>query len=240
MEGSKYYQLENKLRAEIESEAFEPGDRFYSITELIDRFGVSSITVNRAVSDLVAEGLLVRQQGRGNFVSRSRRQRPVFLSEIEVFSSTGEKERTEVLSLTFPSQADLDSRILDELGLGRGEAYGIVKRVRSFRGTPFQFQTSYICDRYLRRDVDPSYYTSIYRRFREDFNMHLSHEASWERVRITQDVPDEVLEALDVAAGVPCVFKEHRTVLSSGVVAEYVEMYKRWDYFELLIEEKAR
>lgn len=70
--------------------------------------------------------------------------------------------------------------------------------------------------------------------------MHLSHEASWERVRITQDVPDEVLEALDVAAGVPCVFKEHRTVLSSGVVAEYVEMYKRWDYFELLIEEKAR
>ena len=57
---------------------------------------------------------------------------------------------------------------------------------------------------------------------------------------ITQDVPGEVLGELDVAAGVPCVFKEHRTVLSSGVVAEYVEMYKRWDYFELLIEEKPR
>lgn len=240
MEGPKYYQLENKLRAEIESDAFEPGDRFYSITELIERFDVSSITVNRAVSDLVAEGLLVRQQGRGTFVSRSRRRRPVFLSEIEVFSEMGEKERTEVLSLSFPTSADLDPRILHELELGQGEGYGIVKRVRSFRGTRFQFQTSYICDRYLKRDVDPAYYTSIYRRFRDDFNVHLSREASRERLRIVRDIPEEVAKALEVDVDMPCVFKEHRTVLGSGVVAEYIEMYKRWDYFELLIEEKSR
>ena len=65
----KYIQIENTLRSEIESGRFESGDLFYSNAELIERFGVSSITVIHAVNDLVNEGLLVRYQGKGTFVS---------------------------------------------------------------------------------------------------------------------------------------------------------------------------
>ena len=46
----------------------EPGDRLPTEPELCAEFGVSRITVRRAVEELIDEGLLVRQQGRGTFV----------------------------------------------------------------------------------------------------------------------------------------------------------------------------
>lgn len=46
-----------------------PGDRLPTEPELCAEFGVSRITVRRAVEDLIGEGLLVRQQGRGTFVT---------------------------------------------------------------------------------------------------------------------------------------------------------------------------
>ncbi|MDD7584321.1 MULTISPECIES: GntR family transcriptional regulator [Atopobiaceae] len=238
----KYYQIENLLRDEIEGGSFEPGDRFYSNAELIERFGVSSITVIRAVGDLVSEGLLVRQQGKGTFVShsRSRRRRPVLMSEIEVYSGQDEGERTTVLSLERVSGPARDEGVVSTLGLDEGGGYCVIERVRSFRGVPFQFQTSYIPARFIRQDVEPSYYASIYRRFREDFGIRLSREASQEFVRVCLDVPERVRSCLGIEPGTPCVHKNHTTTLPSGEVAEYIEMYKRWDYFEMMIEEVAR
>lgn len=48
------------LRQEINGRKYETGSRFPSETELADRFGVNQKTINKAVSQLVAEGLLQR------------------------------------------------------------------------------------------------------------------------------------------------------------------------------------
>lgn len=48
------------LRQEINTRKYETGSRFPSETELADRFGVNQKTINKAVSQLVAEGLLQR------------------------------------------------------------------------------------------------------------------------------------------------------------------------------------
>ncbi|WP_317301646.1 GntR family transcriptional regulator [Ligilactobacillus animalis] len=62
------------------------GDKFYSEAELTKRFHVSSITVIRALKELVAEGFLVRYQGKGTFISRSRKLKTVKFSDLEVFT----------------------------------------------------------------------------------------------------------------------------------------------------------
>lgn len=63
-----YEQLRTVIRQEIVSGAYAAGERMPSETELENRFGVSRITVRRAIEDLEKDGLLERKQGRGTFV----------------------------------------------------------------------------------------------------------------------------------------------------------------------------
>ncbi|PJI51733.1 hypothetical protein CTI14_54570, partial [Methylobacterium radiotolerans] len=46
-----------------------PDEKLPSEPELCERFGVSRITVRRAVADLEGLGIVRRQQGRGTFVA---------------------------------------------------------------------------------------------------------------------------------------------------------------------------
>lgn len=67
------------LHDEIVRGAFEPGDSLATEQALCEQFGVSRITVRRALADLADEGLIERKHGVGSFVldSPSIRQRDV-------------------------------------------------------------------------------------------------------------------------------------------------------------------
>jgi GntR family transcriptional regulator len=66
-----YRQVEQALRAEI-AERWQPGEAIPTEAELERRFGVSRITIRRAVHELVQAGLLSRRQGSGTFVARAK------------------------------------------------------------------------------------------------------------------------------------------------------------------------
>lgn len=70
----KYQQIKSDLQLQIQSGKFQNGDRFYSEADLMKLYNVSSITVIRAVRELTNEGYLVRKQGIGTFVYRSRKE----------------------------------------------------------------------------------------------------------------------------------------------------------------------
>ena len=56
------------LHDEIASGALAPGDALPTEQTLCDQFGVSRITVRRALADLADAGLIERRQGVGSFV----------------------------------------------------------------------------------------------------------------------------------------------------------------------------
>ena len=64
-----YRQLAQHLESAIRSGALKPGDRLESEELLVRRFAVSRITVRLAVDELVRKQLIVRQQGKGTFVT---------------------------------------------------------------------------------------------------------------------------------------------------------------------------
>ena len=64
-----YRQLKDILKEDIESGIWKPGDRIPSENELREQYDVSRNTVIKALEELVQEGLLRREQGRGTFVS---------------------------------------------------------------------------------------------------------------------------------------------------------------------------
>ena len=73
---SRYQQVREILRQEIINQNMKPGERLATERELAERFSVSRFTVCRALSALVQEGVLVRQQGNGTFVANWR-ERPM-------------------------------------------------------------------------------------------------------------------------------------------------------------------
>jgi len=64
-----YQQLQRALRQAIERRVLGPDDALPAERDLATEFSVSRITVRKAIDGLVSEGLLVRRQGSGTFVT---------------------------------------------------------------------------------------------------------------------------------------------------------------------------
>ncbi|HOX05649.1 MAG TPA: GntR family transcriptional regulator [Planctomycetota bacterium] len=65
----KYVSLKRELLKRIRSS--KPGDIVESEHELVRRYSISRATVAKAIGELVAEGFLYREQGRGTFVAKA-------------------------------------------------------------------------------------------------------------------------------------------------------------------------
>ena len=66
----RYYQVYSSLKERIQSGEFVPGDTLPSERQLVQDYGVSRITIVKSVDLLVEQGLIERQHGRGNFVTK--------------------------------------------------------------------------------------------------------------------------------------------------------------------------
>jgi len=63
-----YLQLKQAIMEDINNSIYLPGERLPTEPELCEKYQVSRITVRKAVLDLVEEGYLIKQQGKGTFV----------------------------------------------------------------------------------------------------------------------------------------------------------------------------
>ncbi|MEO0629737.1 MAG: phosphonate metabolism transcriptional regulator PhnF [Planctomycetota bacterium] len=95
----EYQRIANTLREEIRS-GFAPGDVIPSEHSLASRFGVNRHTVRRGVDELVQDGLLVRQRGRGTIVLAAPIDFPITLHRrfSDVVRQSGHHATNRVLS----------------------------------------------------------------------------------------------------------------------------------------------
>ncbi len=228
----KYQQMKQSLLYEINNGNFQPGDKFYSEAELKKKFNVSSITAIKALQGLTNEGYLVRYQGKGTYVSKARRGKIVKFSDIEKYRDAA--ERTEVLEI----RKMTNKRIAKELNLAEDESFYFIKRLRLVDDKPIIVQKSYVISEFIKEeDVDKrDAFTSIYGKIRTDFGLDLYQADSKEITEIVFPTPREERELLGLNEGEPCAFTRRYTYLFDGRTIEYIEGYKRWDYFSIEIE----
>jgi len=64
-----YHQIKEAVKSLIARGSLKPGDRLLTEFGLSEQLGVSRLVVHRAFRELVTEGLLIRQRGKGTFVA---------------------------------------------------------------------------------------------------------------------------------------------------------------------------
>src|SRR5947199_363357 len=85
-----YYQLRQALLEEIRRNDLKAGDQLPTELDIERRFQVSKSTIRQAISDLVADGIVERIQGKGTFVAAPKiRHIPMLTSFKENMLSQG-------------------------------------------------------------------------------------------------------------------------------------------------------
>lgn len=225
----KYQYIKDELKSKIISGQFENGDKFYTEAELITMYDVSSITVVRALNELAKDGYIIRQQGKGTFVSRARKHKLVEFSDVEIFPT--QNDQVTVLSI----ERGNDLKFLDKLDLKGHQFYYKIERLRKAKDTPYIYHQSYIPEQYINANYpNLEYYSSIYNRFKLDYHIHMNDEHFEEINEIAFPTPEHAASVLGVDEQFPTVLQTKTTKLeSTGQVLAYSETYKRADYYKI-------
>lgn len=134
---SLHRQLFLVLRDQITQGLF-PGGALPKEEALCDRFGVSRITVRRALADLAAQGLVERRHGRGTFVSANLPlpRRVPSLSVLDSLRKTAQETQVRVIDV---EQAEPPPEVASLLCLAPGVKAVHALRLRNHIGGPPAF-----------------------------------------------------------------------------------------------------
>ena len=230
-----YVQIREKLRSQLAQ--MEPGDPIPVEAELGEKFRASRITVRRAVEDLVAEGLLTRQQGRGTFV-----QRPKLTHELSLITSWTEQLRT--LGFT-PKTAHRKVRLenaprylIEALRLDYDEQVIRIERVRLASREPISYMINYLPARLVgvfhqRKFTEESLYEVLER----DYG--LKPAMSVDTVG-TRPASEEEADALRIERKAPVLSVRRVSYLEDGTPLELAVVASRGDRYQYQVTLRGR
>jgi GntR family transcriptional regulator len=159
-------QLVKQLMEKIQTKELKPGDKLPSERELAEELNVSRITARMAVMELMENGLLYREQGRGTFIAHSKRRSiQGFTSFTEDMLSRGLQPSTRVLV----QEVVLQEEMQKALKLRSDEKVVHIHRLRLADGQPVALQTSYlpykICPGIENEDLSGSLYQILQKKY---------------------------------------------------------------------------
>ena len=132
------------LSDRIATSELRPGERLPAEPVLASEYGVSRVTIRRALARLAADGVLERRAGVGNFV-RQPATTPVSAVDIsDVFANLREMGRsTDVRLLSF-GYVPAPPTVAEQLGLKATNLAQRSVRVRSVNAAPFSYLTAHV------------------------------------------------------------------------------------------------
>lgn len=205
-----YVQLREILRRDIESGHYTIGEQIPAEHEIVKKFGVARATVRQAISDLVHEGLLLRRQGKGTFVCRTRR-----LDTIEpLISFTAEMTARGIIPGAKVTFAGKPGHIPDAVKhvLGEKDPLFYLQRIRTADEVPIAIEYSYI-NNTLVPEINNTILTgSLYQLLAYHYHINIARVSQ----SVSSSLPDqEQVELLHIDGHTPVLILE-RTLFTDG------------------------
>jgi len=214
-----FQRIKDHLLAEIQGGVWKEGEAIPSEQVLAKQFGVSRMTVNRAVKELTSEQILNRIQGSGTYVAQHKYQATLveIKSIAEEVRNRGHVHSSELHLLERCKASEL---LALQFGLDVGHILFHSVIVHFENKLPIQVE-----DRWVNSDVAPDY-------MQQDFSMLTANEylmavAPLQGVNYSIEAlspPRDIAEMLAIPSKEPCLVL-HRKTLSKGQVATVVTMW---------------
>jgi GntR family histidine utilization transcriptional repressor len=223
----RYIEIRRDLEARILSGAWRPGFRIPSEHDLMQQFGCSRMTVNKAVTALAEGGLILRRRRSGSFVAPRAEETVLEIRDIKrEILAAGKAYRHRLLSRRL-RQASGEDRL--RLGLDRAEPVLALTLVHDAAERPFVFE-----DRLISLAAVPAARSEVFEA--EPPGTWLLAHIPWtqaeHKIRAVAG-PPEVTAALEVTAGEPCLTIERRT-WQAGQPITHVRLFYPGDRHELV------
>jgi GntR family transcriptional regulator len=153
MAPAKYQEIADRLRDQIDSGVFQPGERLPSEPDLVRQFDASRNTVRLALALLTNQGLVVTRQGLGTFVTEPARPFTALLSRVnvqpagqsastilpEVGNTDGESETSRQVVEKSPASPS----VAEKLEIAAGDLVVVRRRQGSIGNVPWMMMASY-------------------------------------------------------------------------------------------------
>lgn len=213
-----YHQIVENIRSLIQSGQLEAGEMIPSEWDLSEIYGVSRLTVRRAIDDLVRDGLLIRKHGVGTFVAHTSVAQiyPSELSFTRNMEQIGRTPGSRVVSLeTVPAALEIAQR----LGVEAGDPVFELVRLRLADGLPLILETAYLSavrfPNLAEADLtDASLYNFLSTNHQVDITA-LDH------VMDPTILTDREAALLEVEPGEPAILSEMIGLTADGTPVEY-------------------
>ncbi len=234
MRTAKYHSIRDEILDLIAELAV--GDALPPERSLAPRFGVSRMTLRRAIDELVREGRLERRHGAGTFVAE-----PKIAQGLAVTSFSQDMRQRGAV----PSSRTLGvDEVLAGAQLGRlleispGEPVARVMRLRLADGAPMALETLHV-PRSVAPDLDGDMLadTSFYELLRERYGVRLESGTQTIEATVTDESESE---ALEVPLHSPAFLFERLSRAVDGRVVEFVRSVYRGDRYKFQVELHAR
>lgn len=226
-----YARLKVLVRDAVTAGDLKAGDAVPSERDVAELLDISRVTVRKAFTELVAEGVLVQRRGSGTYVNGPARRIEQPLSRLTSFSEDmrlrGLKTEAQWLDrstgLVTPEEAL-------KLSLSPSEHVSRLHRLRRADGVPIAIEHAVVPHRLL-----PDPWVVV-------VSLYVAMEAlgcrpvrALQRLHAVALAPREA-ELLDQPVGAPALFIERISYLADGRTAEYTRSHYRGDSYDFVAE----
>ena len=171
-----YAQLKEKIISDINNETLKYGDKIETEQEIMKKYNLSRITVRRAISELVAEGYLIKKQGKGTFVIKNKIERKIINTSdsLKIMSFTKELKENNIKA----SSKIIELKIIpgieefnQKLGLTKNSKLIFMKRVRYANDSPMTIEENYFSYDKFKGLLEEKIEGSLYELLEKKYNV---------------------------------------------------------------------
>lgn len=232
-----YAQIEDALASEIASGAIEAGSQLPTEAGLMERFGVSRITVRQAIQNLVARGLVEIRRGRGTFVTQPRivQELTELTGFVEDMQALGRRASARVIDHRI---VPADARVAKGLAISQGTEVMRIQRVRMADSVPLSFDETWlpreVGERVVTHDLEVE---PIFSLLEERYDIPLLEADYLLEATIARA---DVAAALQVGAGSPIFLIERTTFGEGRRPIDYEHLHYRGDLIHFVTRLQRR